>query len=117
MQNSPLRIDQIKNILTRLYNKEGAERIGFIVGSEVIEVANIAQNPTEGWYISPEDVLKYGEAAWATWHTHPNHTANLGGDDHVTFKQWPELKHFVLGNDGVKCYQYDETKKAVMEHA
>ena len=109
-------INEVKALLKQFYAREGNERCGFVCDGEIIEVKNSADNPTTGFFIGPEDVIKFTEEknSWATWHTHPSQDANLSGSDHNMFLNWPELVHFIVGSDGVKCYQYDSNKKAVL---
>lgn len=113
-----VRIESSKRALQDLYAAEGKERVGFMLpGSGMVEVQNVADKPEEGFLISPEDILKYTEEkeAWATWHTHPNETSNLSGEDFLMIKAWPDLIHFIVGKDGVKSYQFNAEKKAVLE--
>ncbi len=110
-------ITDVKKVLKQFYSVEGAERVGFIAGDVITEVKNAAENPNTGFYVGPEDIIKHTEdsESWATWHTHPNQNSNLSGEDHRMFLQWPNLVHFIIGSDGVKCYQYNTQKKAVLE--
>lgn len=110
-------IENVKTILKQFYAREGNERVGFIYGKQIVEVRNASENPLVGFFIAPEDIIKHTDElkSWATWHTHPNQDCNLSGEDHKMFMQWPDLVHFIIGSDAVKCYQYDPTKKAVLE--
>lgn len=108
-------VSDIKHILKSLYNAEGVERIGFIAGNmDVVEVNNVSSDPIEGYEVSDEDLIKYQDAK-ATWHTHPGVDSNLSGKDYEAFRAWPDMYHFIIGNDGVKAYKYDATKKVVLE--
>lgn len=87
--------------LLKLY--EGPfERVGFILKTgEIVEVENICEDPTEGFDVKGADILKYTPVAAATWHTHPDVDSNLSANDWHTFLNWPELEHYIIGNDGV----------------
>lgn len=106
----------IKTVLKQFYTADGPERCGMILGTQVIELQNMAGNPEMGFLIGAEDNVKYSDEADATWHTHPGSTANLSGDDYEMFRMWPDMLHFIIGNDGVRCYYFDKDRKAVMEY-
>lgn len=101
-------------VLNDFYSFEGKERVGFIVGDKITEVRNIASDPEQGFKVSFEDIVKYEDIADATWHTHPSQNSNLSEEDSVLIKNWPDMKHYIIGNDGVSCYQYDREKKAII---
>lgn len=109
-------IPSLKKVLKQFYAPEGSERVGFINSKQIVEVKNTAENPLQGFFVGPEDIIKHTEEldAWATWHTHPNQDSNLSGEDYKMFMQWPDFIHFIIGSDGVKCYKYDSLKKAVL---
>lgn len=78
------------------------ERVGFILKTgEIVEVENICDDPTGGFDVKGADIIKYAPIAAATWHTHPNEDSNLSAGDWHTFLNWPELEHYIIGNDGV----------------
>lgn len=106
----------IENLKSK-YSETGPERVGFIVNGEVIEVQNTSGKPDEGFLIADAAVLYYTEEviAEATWHTHPNQSSNLSGKDYPMFRDWPEMDHYIVGNDGVRCYRYDKAKGAVLQ--
>lgn len=103
------------DVLNNFYSDEGFERVGFIIGNEIIEVTNICRSPDEGFMVSTSDILEYGDKADATWHTHPNAPANLSQEDYVSIKNWPNMRHYIIGKDGVRCYKYDKDLKAIIE--
>lgn len=45
--------------------------------------------------------------AIGTWHTHPSGSSNLSAGDAQTFRQWPDLLHAVVGEDGVSWYRVE----------
>lgn len=110
-------LNDLKKLLKRFYAMEGKERVGFIGDNKIFEVENRAENPLIGFYVTPQDIITYTEEkkCWATWHTHPGQDCNLSGEDSKMFLQWPDLVHFIIGNDGVKVYQYNPDKKAVLQ--
>lgn len=108
----------IKKILKNYYADEGRERVGFIVPrNDIVEVNNIADNPYDGFLVDAKDITLYTEEknAVATWHTHPNQSANLSGEDYRIFQMWPELVHFIIGNDGVRAFKFDITLQDIIE--
>lgn len=79
------------------------ERCGTVdVNREIIEVSNRSEDPKNTFAFQIED-LENGVKA--TWHSHPTTTANLSIDDYRFFQSWPEMIHFVVGVDEVRCYQ------------
>ena len=108
----------IKKLLKNYYVENGPERVGFIIPqNEIIEVKNTSEKPYDGFIVAAEDIIHYTEerGAIATWHTHPNQDANLSGEDNKIFLNWPDLIHFIIGNDGVRAYKYDEELKYIVE--
>lgn len=92
--------------LHEFYSAEGPERVGLILKSgEIIELENVAADPLTGATISLEDLLRYEDDAAATWHTHPAAPSNLSMDDYEAFKNWPHLKHYIIGLEGVRCFR------------
>ena len=109
-------IEKIKEKLKPYYFDVGVERTGFILqDGSIVEVRNICDDPEDGFLIADEDVLKYAEQSYGFWHTHPGVTSNLSGDDYTTFAAWRNLIHFIVGKDGVRAYQFDKAKGAVVE--
>lgn len=91
--------------LGTLYQDTGPELVGFIMpDGAVIKVANICSEPEHGFEISVEDILKYCDDAIASWHTHPGSTNVLSVSDFISFRAWPEMDHYILGNNGVQKY-------------
>lgn len=83
----------------------GDERIGFVLKTgEIVEVANICQDPADGFEFSGADLLKYADDAEASWHTHPGLPSNLSVADHQGFLNYPDLIHYIVGEDGVAKY-------------
>lgn len=100
------------------YAKDGNERVGFIFDDEsVIEVDNISESPSNSFDVRTEDLLLHATKAVASWHTHPNGSSNLSPLDYDAFKAWPDMKHYIVGNDGVSCYIVDPVTKKVLKDA
>jgi proteasome lid subunit RPN8/RPN11 len=103
---------KIKNKLLKYYSDEGKERVGFITKKgNIAEVENICNDPENGFVVSTEDIINYAEdkESIATWHTHPNQSCNLSGEDSKMFYQWPDMFHIIIGKDGLNVYTVDST--------
>src|SRR4051812_8652969 len=88
---------------------EAPERCGFVLPrNKIVEVKNICHDPVNGFDISGEDLLKYAEEAVASWHTHTGVDCNLTRDDLASFLNYPTLKHYIIGSDGVACYAVEQ---------
>jgi proteasome lid subunit RPN8/RPN11 len=89
---------------------EGAyERCGFILKTgEIVEVPNICAEPTGGFDMRGADIVKFAPISQATWHTHPDDDSNLSSGDFLTFLNWPELDHYIVGNDGVTKFVVED---------
>lgn len=95
--------------LVKFYSNDGPERGGFVLGDGfVVERPNASPDPQGSFCLSAEDLIKHEAFAVATWHTHPGASANLSGDDYIAFRNWSNLKHYIIGNNGVRCYAVDD---------
>lgn len=108
-------IKKAKPKLEKLYAPTGKERVGFLLEGSLVEVKNTSPIPTEGASVSAEDVIKYCDTAIAAWHTHPGALANLSDEDYPAFKAWRNIPHLIIGSDGVRCFQFNPEKNAVLE--
>jgi proteasome lid subunit RPN8/RPN11 len=91
--------------LTEFYAGEGKERIGFILKSgAVVELENKSPEPYSSAFADPEFLLANENELLASFHTHPGGSKNLSGDDYQAFCNWPDLKHYIVGKDGIACY-------------
>jgi proteasome lid subunit RPN8/RPN11 len=91
--------------LERFYASDGPERVGFILtDGQVIEVENVCHDPLNGFEVRPEDLIAHEDQISACWHTHPGCTANLSSDDYIAFQNYPHLHHYVIGQDGIRCF-------------
>ncbi|MBD9544247.1 hypothetical protein IB276_32910 [Ensifer sp. ENS04] len=85
------------------------ERCGFILKTgEIVEVVNICPTPTNGFDMRGEDLIRYTPIASASWHTHPGEDSNLSAGDFQSFLNWPELDHYIVGNDGVTRFRVED---------
>lgn len=87
-----------------------SERCGLLgARGGFIEIDNIHDRPDIGFHMDPAAFLAAVEkGATATWHTHPGKDPNLSEEDMEGFKQWPSLRHYIVGiRDGepfVACF-------------
>lgn len=96
--------------LFECYDEEATvERCGFILkDGTVLEAENVHPNPEKGFEIDPLIVVEQIDEVIGVWHTHPKANSVLSGEDKLCFEQWPNLDHYVIGNDGVRLYQVVE---------
>lgn len=88
------------------YFQGTCERHGFVMkDGSIIELENKSQTPEDSYLGDPEQVIKYCDDAVATWHTHPGKDSNLSAGDHDNFMNWPNLDHFIIGEDGISRYK------------
>lgn len=85
--------------------------MGLILNThKIIELDNICDIPTEGFQVRVEDLLPFEDDMIATWHTHPNQDSNLSVNDYRTFLNYPDLRHYIVGTDGVAEYTVENGK-------
>lgn len=85
------------------------ERCGFILNDgTILEVQNIHPEPESGFEIDPQETLRYINELAGVWHTHPKAPSVLSGDDKLYMEQWPQLSHYVIGNDGMREYRIED---------
>ena len=96
----------IESSLLCYYSKKGPERGGIITKMGPEECQNICENPEEGFELSFEDLdrLDYPDLI-GTFHTHPGGSSNLSYGDYESFLSYPMLKHYIVGEDGVRAYK------------
>lgn len=99
-------MDSLKDLLKP---DDEHERVGFVLQSgEIVEVENICHDPRGGFEVRGEDLMKYMGEAIATWHTHPGQDCNLSPNDWYGFKNYPNLRHYIIGTDGVAEYYVND---------
>lgn len=92
--------------LRRLYNPEGRERVGFLMtNGDIVEGKNISNSPEKSFMLPAELILECVENAAASWHTHPNGLSEASKADKVAFANYPEIEHYIIGHNDIKCYQ------------
>lgn len=102
--------------LLDLYSDEGPERVGFLMpDGEIVEVGNVAADPTQGFDVSGADLMRYAMRATASWHTHPGEPANLSTRDYESFLAWPGLEHFIIGCDGIAHFYIEDGEVIAVE--
>lgn len=103
-------MNEIALTLTKLFDpKEPEEKCGVILDDKtVIPVKNMHTNPESGFIIDAQELVRYEDRLWGTWHTHPATGANLSQEDYFGFLQWPNLHHFVIGLDGTRCFVVED---------
>jgi proteasome lid subunit RPN8/RPN11 len=98
----------ISEKMNSLYEGE-TERCGFLLKSgELIECDNVHPEPTQGFDFKGEDLVLWTPQAAASWHTHPGADSVLSADDYHAFRSWPDLEHYIVGNDGVTKYYVEK---------
>ena len=91
------------------------ERCGFILkNSEIVEVQNICDTPTEGFIVRAEDIIEHQDNVTGFWHTHPGATFNLSVDDHLAFLNYPDWDHYIIGENGIRRYTVENG--AIIQH-
>lgn len=106
-----------KQNLRDFYSESGNERGGFITKDGfVIEVKNSHPNKEDYFMFSCEDLDKLdNDNVIATFHTHPNKSANLSKEDYDAFVNWEKLLHFIIGKDKINCYKVSDRGTVVVE--
>jgi proteasome lid subunit RPN8/RPN11 len=96
--------------LEKFLTKDGTkERCGLILSrNRVVESENVADDPVAGFEVDPHDLVKYDGKIVGTWHTHPGKPSAFSQADYFGFAQWPDLKHWIVGTDGVRCYAIED---------
>jgi proteasome lid subunit RPN8/RPN11 len=99
-------VQKIVTSLKKFYDpREKKEKCGLILmDGTIVSSKNLCGDPEKGFILDPADLVRYEDNLYGTWHTHPGGTANLSEEDWFGFQQWPDLKHFVIGVDGVRCF-------------
>lgn len=92
------------------------ERGGILTNKGIQELKNIDSDPEHAFSMSPQDLEKLNSSnTTATFHTHPNAKSLLTNLDYLAFLHYPRLKHYIIGNDGIRCYRVH--KGAVIEES
>lgn len=82
------------------------ERCGFILDDgSIVELKNVHPEPTNGFEIDGEDILRYISRLESIWHTHPGAGSVLSGEDKLCMEMWPQATHIIVGADGISTYK------------
>lgn len=104
------------DLLKSCYSDSGIERGGYIAKGVLYECENESPNPIEIFKMKISDLEEMEKAeAECTFHTHVNGSMNLSMDDYQSFIDWADMKHIIVGKDGVKCYAVNEKGNVVVE--
>lgn len=72
---------------------------------EIRDCKNLSTEPNRTFQFQLEDL----EGQLASWHSHPTgYNANLSIEDYGFFVSWPELLHFIVASDEVRCYTVEK---------
>jgi proteasome lid subunit RPN8/RPN11 len=81
------------------------EQCGIILkDGSVLPSKNLHEHPEDAFRIDPALLLKYEDDLYGSWHSHPKGKANLSQADYLSFLRWPNLKHYIQGVDGTRCF-------------
>lgn len=82
------------------------ERVGLILRSgELVEVQNCSAEPEKSFLVLADDILPHLDEMVGIFHTHPNGGLEPSPADIYGFRQWPELDHWIVAPEGVRCYR------------
>ena len=99
----------VSNLKAKYDKDEKMELCGLILlDGTIIDCDNTHSDPTNGFRIPAALLVQHEDNLYGTWHTHPHDTANLSQADYDGFNQWPRLRHFIIGIDGVRCFTVDD---------
>lgn len=84
------------------------ERCGFVIDGAIFELPNVHPEPKMGFEIDPRDIIRYVTQIDAIWHTHPGSSSVLSGEDKRYMKMWPDVFHWVIGEDGMSKYKVED---------
>lgn len=106
----------LKN-LEAFYASTGPERVGFIRSDGwIFELENVSATPLVSFDVAPADLISLDDSVIALWHTHPGGPSNLSAEDYMAFRNWPDLLHVIIGQDGIVVFEVTKAGKVVMRH-
>jgi len=98
-----------RKLKRKLKPTDTEERCGLILkDGTVFQTPNRHDDPTIGFRIPGWEMVQHEDQLLGTWHTHPGGTSVLSQEDYNGFLNWPQLTHFVVGNDGVRAYRVED---------
>ena len=96
---------EIVSKIDLLITSSEEEQCGIILkDGSVLPSPNLHDRPGDAFRIDPSLLLKYEDQLFGSWHSHPKSYANLSQADYLSFLQWPELRHYIRGVDGTRCF-------------
>ena len=99
----------VSNLKAKYDKAEMVEKCGLVLlDGTILETENTHSSPEEGFRIPAKLLVEHEDNLYGTWHTHPRDTANLSQADYAGFNQWPRLRHFIIGIDGVRCFTVED---------
>lgn len=98
------------------YLEGDLERVGVVRrDGSIVELRNVLDNKVEGFDLNGEDLLELEKPETvATWHTHPSRSCNLSILDRENFLNWPELRHIIVGINGVAVYAVENGEVVIV---
>lgn len=79
------------------------ERCGLIFeNGDVLELVNKHPSPEDNFVIYEDDLFREGVVG--TFHTHPRSSANLTVTDYYAFRQYPQLRHYIISPVEIWCF-------------
>lgn len=95
----------MKALFEQYQDDNDEELCGFILeDGQIVPLENQCGDKPRGFEIDPEDTLRYIDQLAGIWHTHPGAAAVLSGEDKLCMEQWPDVVHYIIGNDGIRKY-------------
>jgi proteasome lid subunit RPN8/RPN11 len=55
-----------------------------------------------------EILVEHEKDLYGTWHTHPEGSANLSEQDYMGFRNWPRLRHYIIGKNEIRCFELQD---------
>lgn len=90
--------------LFNLFDPDGDELCGVVMKDGTVKVLpNLHPEPRDNFAMDAS-VLDDPEVV-ATWHTHPRTSPNLTVADYRAFRQFPRLRHYIVGAAELWCYR------------
>jgi proteasome lid subunit RPN8/RPN11 len=100
--------------LRQKYDKN-KEHCGFIMPSGVLEVDNVAVDPSCFFEIRESDADRYLAKCMATWHTHTSNSSNLSIEDLQLFQALKDCYHVIISHYEIWLYYTDNNGVVLVE--
>lgn len=82
---------------------------------EIVELQNNSATPESSFRVLKADLGVHETATFATWHTHPETSANLSTADYLMFKSRPDWDHYIIAAQEIRCYHVEDEKVFLYE--